>query len=77
MCTQQLIGISGIKLVTTNMDGSHGIDLGDLWVDCQKWKMGYVDRQWIEDNVADEEAPLLGRVATRSRWWTWPWAKMR
>lgn len=63
--------------MSRNVDGSDVFTVQDLWLDCEKWALNYVDRKWVERDMEDEAEPLLGYgLERRNRGWTdWSWRK--
>jgi hypothetical protein len=66
-----------VQLVGMNIDGSRKFTVQDLWLDCEQWRLNYVDRKWVETGMEDEEEPLLGYGLERRRrgWNEWSWRK--
>jgi len=48
-----------VELTTISVDGSLEFTLRDLFGD-EKWKLDYLGRQWEEENLVNDEEPLLG-----------------
>jgi hypothetical protein len=64
--------------VSRNVDKSQVFTVQDLWIDCERWKLNYVDRKWVEGDMQDEEEPLLGYGGGGSvikAWAGWSWLK--
>jgi len=63
----------GIRLITANLDKVSRFTNQDLWIDCKRWELHYLDRYWAEESLVDEEEPLLGfrSIATKNSGWWW------
>jgi len=66
--------------VSKNIDGLQVFTIQDLWIDCERWELNYVDRKWVEGDIKDEEEPLLGYSgggggSVIKAWADWSWRK--
>lgn len=58
--------------MSQNLDKPSMGDLEDLWVPYEKWGIHFANGTWENDDLMDEETPLLGhRAINRNLGWLW------
>lgn len=58
-------------MVSENVDGCTEFDLDGFLRGCAKWSLPFINKEWVENDVVDESAPLLLNSAAPPRQLSW------